>query len=92
MAKNLSAVKRVQLTSRNNLRNRNYKSSIKTIIKKVTFEINNLLPENDDRVHLYLAQAYSKIDKAVKKGVMPKNTAARKKSALIRKLKGAKKI
>ena len=91
MAKNLSAIKRVQLASRNNLRNRSYKSSIKTIMKKVAFEIDNFRPENSDQVNLSIAQAYSKIDKAVKKGVIPKNSAARKKSILIRKLKNAKK-
>ena len=42
MSKNLSAIKRVQVSLRNNLRNRNYKSSIKTIMKKTLLQINNM--------------------------------------------------
>ncbi len=91
MTKNLSAAKRSQTSLRNNLRNKNYKSSIKTIVKKIFIEINNR--SNHDNIvncsHLYslVSQAYSKIDKAVQKGVMHKNSAARKKSMVASKLK-----
>ena len=87
MTKNLSAVKRVQVALRNNIRNRTYKSSIKTIIKKTLIEINNIESENYDQANLFIAEAYSKIDKAVKKGIIPKNSAARRKSMLAQKLK-----
>lgn len=85
MIKNLSAVKRVYVGSRNNLRNRNYKSSIKTIIKKVFTEKDD--KADHTKLDALVAQAYSKIDKAVKRGIMHKNKAARKKSMLAKKIK-----
>lgn len=90
MTKNLSAVKRAQIASRNNARNRNYKSTIKTLIKKTLLEINNSESMNYERASYFLSQAYSTIDKAVKKGIIAKNSAARKKSILFNKLKNIK--
>lgn len=87
MSKNLSAIKRVQISLRNNLRNRNYKSSIKTIMKKTLLQINNTNSVDYDQVNRLVSQTYSKIDKAVKKGIIAKNNAARKKSILARKVK-----
>ena len=40
--------------------------------------------EGKQQVDLALAKAYSKIDKAVKRGVLHRNTGARKKSRLVR--------
>ena len=91
MAKNLSAVKKAQISSRNNARNRNYKSTIKTLIKKTLLEINNLESINYERANFFLSQVYSTIDKAVKKGIIAKNSAARKKSTLSHKLKNIQK-
>ena len=90
MTKNLSAIKRVQVALRNNLRNRSYKSSIKTLVKKALIEISNPESVNYDRANLLVSQAYSKIDKAVKKNIIHKNSAARKKSMLACKLKNVK--
>ena len=87
MPKNLAAIKRIQIASRNNLRNKSYKSSIKTMIKKVLFQINSNELLSFNELTILVARAYSKIDKAVKKGVIPKNNAARKKSMLAQKLK-----
>lgn len=57
-------------------------------IKKVTKQIKKLLTENKkgDALKL-LPNAYKAIDKAAKRGVIKKNTAARKKSRLIKSLK-----
>lgn len=87
MAKNLSAVKRVQISQRNNLRNRVYKSNIKTIIKKSLNQMKSLEMDSYKKAVTYVSQAYSIIDKAVKRKVIPKNNAARKKSMLLSKLK-----
>lgn len=87
MAKNLSAVKKDQISLRNNIRNKIYKSMIKTSIKKVLLEINNLKSTDDKELNILMNQAYSTIDKAVKRGVISKNSAARKKSNLSYKLK-----
>lgn len=79
MRKNLSAVKKNQVAVRNRLRNKIYKSSIKTWTKKY---INNLnLIDSEDLLNS-LGVVYQKIDKAVKRGVLHKNKAARKKSKL----------
>ncbi len=64
-------------------RNRVTKSSIKTAIGGV----NEAISGNDaDTVKATLLKAIRQIDKAVSKGVLHKNTAARKKSRLTRKL------
>jgi len=87
MNKNLSAVKRVQIAERNRLHNKYYKSTIKTLIKKTLENINNVQSIDAKKANLLVAQAYSKIDKAVKKGILTRNSAARKKSTLFRKLR-----
>ncbi|NET23882.1 MAG: 30S ribosomal protein S20 [Okeania sp. SIO1H5] len=84
MPKNLSAVKRAQIALRNNRLNKNYKSSIKTMIKKI-IALNSASTKSEHhfaKVQFLISQAYSKIDKAAKKGVIHKNTASRKKSRL----------
>lgn len=91
MVKNSSAIKRVQVGLRNNLRNKNRKSLFKTAVKKFFMNIDtNILESNSvdsDQVHFLASQAYSKIDQAVKKGVIHKNSAARKKSKIANRLK-----
>jgi len=65
-------------------RKRTMKEAVKTVNKlvsdKKTKEANEKLPE-----------AYKAIDKAVKRGVVKKNTAARKKSVLARAIKNISK-
>lgn len=87
MTKNVSAIKKDQVSLRNNLRNKNYKSAIKTLIKKTLLKVNNMENINYQKASVYVSQAYSKIDKAVKKGAISKNSAARKKSVLLNKIK-----
>ena len=86
MKKNQSAIKRAQISERNRLRNKYYKSSIKTLIKKTLQNIEQKKELNSEQATLLVAQAYSKMDKAVKKGILTKNNAARKKSKLFSKL------
>lgn len=86
MKKNLSAIKRAQISERNRLRNKYYKSSIKTLIKKTLKNIEQKGGINPKQATFLVAQAYSKIDKAVKKGIITKNNAARKKSKLFSQL------
>jgi len=86
MANNKSAKKRILLAKRNNLQNRFYKSSIKTLTKKFLkdLEIYEVSKEKIDKekLHVDLSSLYSLIDKSSKKNVYHKNTAARKKSKL----------
>ncbi|MGI9860775.1 30S ribosomal protein S20 [Moorella naiadis] len=75
-----SAIKRVELTRVRTLRNKAIKSSVKTAIKKFQTGLN----QGEGDTAASLRQALSAIDKAVTKGVLHPNTAARKKSGLQR--------
>lgn len=91
MANTKSAIKRVQIAERNRLRNKSYKSAVKTLMKNYfaavdTYTANNT-PEAMQEVQQRMAAAYSKIDKAVKEGVLHRNNGAHKKSRLARVLK-----
>jgi len=91
MANNKSARKRIDITKRNCLQNKFYKSSVKTLIKTflINLEIyknsqNSLDKKNAQKV---LNSVYMLVDKGAKKNVFHKNTAARKKSRLAALLK-----
>ena len=73
-----SAKKRVLVAERNHARNVAVKSGIKTAVKKVLAA----LKEDTSKVQELLSVAYKLLDKSVSKGVLHKNTAARKKSRL----------
>ena len=76
-----SAKKRLRQTRVRTLRNRIYKSRVKTFIRK--FE--QALAEGDrERAAELLRRASAVIDKAAKKGVLHTNAAARRKSRLYR--------
>jgi len=79
MANIKSAKKRVLTAERNRLRNQAFKTSIKTAVKK-TLELAQA--EDKDALNAALSNAYKLCDKAVSKGILHKNTAARKKSRL----------
>lgn len=67
-----SAVKRMRQTAKRRERNVGIKKDIKTAVKAFVAE-----PSAKS-----LSKAHSELDKAVKKGLIKKNTAARRKSAL----------
>ncbi len=79
MANIKSAKKRVLIAEKNRIRNVAFKSSIKTAVKKV-IEFANAGAA--DELKAALSKAYQLCDKAVSKGILHKNTAARKKSRL----------
>nr|YP_009315346.1 Ribosomal protein S20 [Yamadaella caenomyce]SCW23801.1 Ribosomal protein S20 [Yamadaella caenomyce] len=83
MAKNASVLKSISINRRNRLQSKVYKSTIKTLTKKLLLEIENA---NKTESQATLSILYSHIDKAVKKGVIHKNNAARRKSSLSKKL------
>jgi len=91
MANNKSALKRIQINERNRLQNRFYKSSSRTLIKKFLIQLENYKisknPADKVQAQILLSLVYSLIDKACKKNIIHKNTAARKKSQLALKLK-----
>jgi len=71
-----AAKRSLKLRSKNSVIKRNMKDSIKTIVK--TKQSNGSVPMD------ILKTAYSKIDKALKAGILKKNTAARRKSKVAR--------
>ena len=91
MANNRSAEKRVLVTERNRLRNRFYKSSVRTLTKSFFKNLedyeNSKSPKMEEKLIKTLSSIYSLIDKGTKKNVFHKNTAARKKSRLAAYLK-----
>lgn len=91
MANNKSAKKRIKITERNRLKNRFYKSSVRTLIKTFFKELElykaSKNSEKKEKLEKMLNSIYSLIDKGTKKNVFHKNTAARKKSQLAAYLK-----
>jgi small subunit ribosomal protein S20 len=77
--KNLSALKRVRQAEKNNLRNKSVKTEIKTITKKVESAVAGKKREEIEKA---FAEATKVITKAASKGIIHKNTAARKISRL----------
>ena len=81
-----SAIKRVNVIEKKTLRNNMIKSAYKTAIRR--FE-EALASNNKEEATKLLSVATKKIDQACTKGVIVKNTAARKKSNLAKKLNAA---
>ena len=79
MANIKSAIKRIQVTERQALRNKSIKSAVKTQIKKVITEIEN---KDTAAAQTELKAAIKKISMAASKGIYHKNTAGRKVSRL----------
>ena len=79
MANIKSAKKRVLIAERNHAKNVAFKTSIKTILKKV---VELAKAKDEENLKVALSKAYQLCDKAVSKGILHKNTASRKKSRL----------
>nr|YP_009511257.1 ribosomal protein S20 [Gracilariopsis longissima]AXI97134.1 ribosomal protein S20 [Gracilariopsis longissima]UAD89050.1 ribosomal protein S20 [Gracilariopsis longissima] len=90
MSKNVSVIKKMQVSLRNKRRNRSYKSAIKTLTKKYILSLNNTQQLNSKDILLQLSALYQKIDKAVSKGVLHKNNGSRKKAILAKAIKDLK--
>ena len=74
-----SAIKRVNIIEKKTLRNNMIKSGYKSAVKKFEQAVE---AGNIDEAKALLANANKKIDQACTKGVLVKNSAARKKSKL----------
>ncbi len=87
MANTNSSYKRIEIAERNRLRNKAYKSTVKTLMKKTLIAINTSNNENVTLVRDLLSLTFSKIDKAVQKGVLHSNNGDSKKSTLVKAFK-----
>ena len=76
-----SAKKRVKVIATKTARNKANRSALKTEIKKA----NAAIESGAENKELLVKSAVTKIDQAVAKGLLHKNTAARRKSALAKK-------
>ena len=77
----------MRIIKKRTLRNKSIKSALRTTIKK--FE-NALATADVETAREALKKAFKSLDKAVTKGVLHKNTAARKKSRLTKKFNNYK--
>ncbi len=86
MANNKSSKKRIEIAERNRLRNRTYKSALRTLMKRCFTACSSYAQQPGDdakaAVQSSMNAAFSKIDKAVKCGVLHRNTGANQKSRL----------
>ncbi len=78
-----SAKKRVSVNENKTLRNNKFKSVYKSAVKKFEQAVE---AGNKEEATKLLALATKKVDQACTKGVIVKNTAARKKSNMAKKL------
>ena len=96
MANNKSAKKRILVAERNRQVNKSYKSTVRTLIKKTMVNCENYKKdpnsENQELINTSLNEAYSLIDKAVKKNVLHKNNGANKKSRINNLVKNTLKV
>ena len=86
VANNQSSKKRIQIAERNRLQNKSYKSAMRTLMKRCLVSCDAYIqkPGDDKKAELTasLNAAFSKIDKAVKRGVLHRNSGANQKSRL----------
>lgn len=82
MANTKSALKRIRQSEARRVRNRMVRSRVRTAVKIAR----TALGEKSSDARASALAAIRALDKAVSKGVVHRNTAARKKSALARRL------
>ena len=81
MANTKTAKKRIKIIENRTLRNASIKSNLRTFIRKFEY---GLATATEEENRSALRKAVVIIDKAVSKGILHKNNAARKKSRLMR--------
>ena len=81
MANHKSALKRIRQNAKRNERNKNFRTLVKTVSKKVVAEAQS---GNKDRALLELKRAEKVIAKVGGKGILHSRTASRKISSLTR--------
>jgi small subunit ribosomal protein S20 len=80
MAHHKSCIKRIRTSEKSRQRNKAYRTQMRSVVKKV------LTTDNKETAELLLKAAISLLDKMVNKGIVHRNTAARRKSVLTRRV------
>lgn len=83
-----AAKKYMKVSAKKNAFNKKSKLMMKTAIRKVTDAV---LAKDKTEAEKLFKNAQKAIDKATKKGILKKNTAARRKATLVRKIVSLKK-
>ncbi len=81
MANHKSAIKRARQNTKRNERNRQQRSRLNTMVKKVTAAVSE---SDQEAAQQALGEALRTLDKSASRGLIHRNKAARKKSRLIR--------
>jgi small subunit ribosomal protein S20 len=93
MANNKSAKKRIQTNKRNRLRNKYYKTSVRTLIKLFFQDLQSYKTsqtiEEKEKLTKILSSVHSLLDKGTKKNIFHKNAVGRKKAKLAAHFKNA---
>ncbi|MFP3321505.1 30S ribosomal protein S20 [Planococcus sp. SIMBA_160] len=76
-----SAIKRVRTTDKKNAQNSSVKTAMRSSVKKADKAVAN----NEENKGDSLKAAIKQVEKAASKGLIHKNTAARRKSSLMKK-------
>ena len=87
MAHRRSSIKKIRVDKRRRVRNVRVFSELKSAARKLS---DSITQKNLDVVQNELPLYFSKLDKAVKKGILHKNRASRKKSRLNLKINALK--
>ncbi|YP_003359237.1 ribosomal protein S20 (plastid) [Cryptomonas paramecium] len=82
-----SSCKRALLSEKRRLRNKNYLSTVSTLMKKTLLA---MLEKDEKTISNLISITYSKIDKAVQKGIIQLNKGNSKKSKLAIELKNTR--
>ncbi len=86
MANNKSSKKRIQIAERNRVQNKSYKSGMRTLMKRCLNACSAYSEKPGEEAKAILQKnmnaAFSKIDKAVKRGVLHRNNGANQKARL----------
>ena len=84
MATHKSTIKRARQNIKRNLRNRTWKSRIKTYKNKLDKAIQG---KNSEMIDQFMKEYKSIIDKAAQRGIIHRNSASRKKKRMINKIR-----
>ncbi len=83
MAHRRSSIKKIRIVKRRRINNIRVISELKTAARKVLAALNS---KKKDEAQKESRAYFSKLDKAVKKGILHKNKASRRKSRISRKI------
>ena len=83
MANHKSAIKKMRQDEKRRIRNKSYKTRVKSVVKDVEVALDE---QDREAAEKAFQEAVSVIDRVASKGIIHKNKAARKKSRLAKKV------